>query len=165
MDSQLIIDVMKLTGKLETVDMVSCSATPLDPKTTLGSCFHNGSMGRTEYEVWVFAHTSEGDLVPLPCVGSRSSSNYAYTSSSYEEAPCLGEVLAGMEQPKGVVVVESDYDSWEGQEHTDETMVTYYPWITPDVGKIRRRVEDRLRKVDDPQMIIDIAIKLGVSLT
>ena len=163
MDSQLIINIMKLTG-LDTVDTVSCSATPLDPQVMFTSCYHDGSMGRTDYEVWVFAHTSEGDLVPLPCVGNRSSSNYAYTPSYEESAPCLGEVLAGMEPPKGVVVVVSDYDSWEGSETTDETRVTYYPWVAPDIKKIRRRVEDRLRKVDDPQLVIDIAVKLGVSL-
>ena len=33
-----------------------------------------------------------------------------------------------------------------------------------DTRKIRRRVEDRLRKLDDDTLIIELAVKLGVSL-
>ena len=164
MESQLIVKAMELTG-INVIDKVLHSATPIDLATRFSSCFHNGSMGRTEYEVWVFAHTSDG-LFPLPCVGERRSSNYAYSQRSETEAGTLAESLAVIaEPPKGIIVVESDYDSWEGQEEsTDEKRVTYYPWVAPDTKKIRRRVEDRLRKIDDPQLIIDLAVKLGVSI-
>ena len=33
-----------------------------------------------------------------------------------------------------------------------------------DLKKIRRRVEDRLRKSDNPNLIIEIALKMGVSI-
>jgi hypothetical protein len=63
-----------------------------------------------------------------------------------------------------IVVDRIDYRDWQGQDVTDDREVRVYPVRTIDTGKIRRRVEDALRKTSDESTILNLAVRLGVKI-
>jgi len=87
-----------------------------------------------------------------------------YDPTEVREAAPIGEQVTGSFE--GVVALEfhrRKFNCNSSPDEEDDYREVLY--ITPpDYGKMRRRVEDCLRKLSDPQKIFRIAVELGVKL-
>jgi hypothetical protein len=79
------------------------------------------------------------------------------------EPPTIGEQIASLDVTglEVTVISECTYRD-DDNDFRDEWYVPVKPL---DVKRIRRRVEDRLRKLNDPQTICNLALQLGCKIT
>ena len=92
-----------------------------DAPRVFESVEHDGSMGKSFHNVEVYAFTPEKVFVKVDVVNHYISSNYAYTEPRM--IPCKGVIP--MDVP--ILVINSGYDRWEGQEPREWHYATLYP--------------------------------------
>lgn len=78
----------------------------------------------------------------------------------YEDAPTIGEQIVGKKVKFLEVVIWVD-NSYDNEKWEKSFIVELIPL---DIKKIRRRVEDALRKTNDTNLIVRLANELGVKL-
>lgn len=129
--------------------------------------YHDGSAGCSSHKYGIWFEYQNGHIVRFESVvGDCWDSNYAYSQRRESSATQnLGEALYGNGfEPIAVYVAYNGSDSWSGQEDFEENSLTRYPCKSPDFVKIRRRLEDYLRKTSDSGMIMRLAGIAGVKL-
>lgn len=92
-----------------------------DSPRTFESMEHDGSMGRSFHNVEVYGFTPEKGFVKLDVVNHHTSSNYAYTEPKVMRAK--GIIPMGIP----ILVINTGYDRWEGQEPREWHYATLYP--------------------------------------
>jgi hypothetical protein len=127
----------------------------------------HGSMGSEEQSRCVYLLTLDGEWLVVPG-DYESKSNYAYEGTHSGDGMSVAELLSAKgissSEIDAVIVDRIDFRDWEGQDVTDEREVRVYPVRPIDTGKIRRRVEDALRKTNNESTILSLAVRLGVKI-
>jgi hypothetical protein len=127
----------------------------------------DGSMGFEQSSEEVFLLLNDGSWHEV-------TSNYYY-ESNYAHTPTIDEPglsVADYISAKGikttdieaVVLHKVEFSDWSGQEKEDEKKTTVYPVKIIDVKKIRRRVEDALRKTNSESTVLNLAVRLGCKI-
>ncbi len=128
----------------------------------------DGSCGESLELNMLFAILEDGEILDSPPPDYRQGSNYAYSTTYEGEGIPLGDAWGEyLNEIKYVVEYFRDYNNWEGtSDYRDERILILHLIREDDkdqIKKIRRRVEDALRK-SDPTQILRIASILGVKL-
>jgi hypothetical protein len=127
----------------------------------------DGSMGFEQSSEEIFLLLNDGSWHEV-------TSNYYY-ESNYAHTPTIDEPglsVADYISAKGikttdieaVVLHKVEFSDWSGQEKEGERETKVFPTKPIDTGKIRRRVEDALRKTNDESTILNLAVRLGVKI-
>lgn len=128
--------------------------------------FHDGSMGVSEDWEGYFAILRSGKILSSEDEGSVSS-NYAHSETVRRVAAPLGRQWAeSLGEIRAVLHIALTISNWSGQEQKDEREVFLTLIQAEDlerVKKIRRRVEDHLRKSSSTE-VLAVAGLLGVSV-
>ena len=115
-------------------------------------------------ELYVTAITREGIKLPLEQETDDKSGDQ-FVPDHTETAPTIGEQLAAMTDRDivGIELTRKEYCDWEDNAQW-KNFTEYFPVEQPDWKKLRRRLEDRLRKMDDIPKLYKIAIELNVNV-
>lgn len=140
---------------------------PLPLDKSWCSCSHDGSMGSDSEAFYVVVECTDEKMVDITAdvVGEERRSNYAHAQEYFTDATMsLGEAIAarGLD-PRAVRVRSVGHSDWSGQTREQWDTETRYPWVPPDVEKIRARLARKLKTVDDC-LLLQIAGLAGVNL-
>jgi len=130
--------------------------------------YFDGSLGVTKSINNFHAICEDGTILPSPDPEYSFGSNYAHSKREEREGVALGDAWGEhLNHVKYVVEYVRDLNDWSGGEVTNEMRLTLFLVREDDekrVKRIRRRVEDTLRKSGDPTIILRLATILGVKL-
>ena len=122
------------------------------------SRYFEGQAGSSVDRLRVIATIEDGEEFTLSEAWEQAhASNYDPTTSS--DAPTIGEQIAGREVVRQVFD-RLDRADWREESKYSETLLL----IQPDWTKVRRRVEDALRKTTDHVSLYRLAVELGVKI-
>ena len=85
----------------------------------------------------------------------------SYDKTTVQDAPTVGEQIAGLGAVKALIFHRDAYCSYQDGGDDDFQEILYL--TPPDYKKIRRRLEDRLRKSGDDE-IFRLAVSAGVKI-
>jgi hypothetical protein len=127
---------------------------------------HDGSMGISKDVTDYLICMNDGIYLHGMYRGGRSSSNYAYSQTVEENGERVHEFIKrqGYDIEDVVFIIEYEYrlHDWEGQEKLEDESLKFIPIISIDWDKVRRRIEDKLRK--DTEYIKFAALNSGINL-
>jgi hypothetical protein len=115
------------------------------------------SGGRNEDGLFVTAHLNDGKAVDLKTEIDHGDAMNTIPDY-HEDAPTIGEQIADLD------VVALSFRWVNVNQNEDEEWEEYLPIVPPDWGKLRRRVEDALRKTSDKSVLFSFANKLNVKI-
>lgn len=164
--STIIKNFPALTGKdfhgAQTVEIKEVDSQLWD--STFESRYHDGSCGVTDRKTSAFAVMADG--LKEIAVSDIWDSNYAYSQRSEKLAPTLREQLSdSIGSVVAIIAAGSVVEDWSGQKYEKYSWAVFWPVKLPDMAKIRRRVEDALRKSATEADMLEIAARLGCKLT
>jgi hypothetical protein len=128
---------------------------------------HYGSLGQDETSRLVFILTTDNVWHKIPsefeseCFHDHQG---RHSGTGMTVAEFLSAKGISSDEIEAVVLSRVDYRDWQGQDEMDEREVLVYPSRPIDTKKIRRRVEDALRKTNDESVILSLAVRLGVKI-
>jgi hypothetical protein len=128
---------------------------------------HYGSLGQDETSRLVFILTTDNVWHSVPVEGESESFHDhqgKHSGDGMSVADYISEKGISSSEIDAVIVDRIDYRDWQGQDLMDEREVSVYPSHPIDIKKIRRRVEDALRKTTDESVILSLAVRLGCKI-
>ncbi|MDD5294399.1 MAG: hypothetical protein PHP21_00520 [Patescibacteria group bacterium] len=135
--------------------------------TTPTDYYCSGGLGETEIVFSFTAVLNDGELLESPLPQYTRESTQAHSSTIAKPGVSLGEAWGEkLGEIKYIVEYHRDFCEWEGgSSNCDEEYIVLYI-VREDgkerISKIRRRIEDALRKCDDPMVILRLGAMLGV---
>ena len=129
-------------------------------KATPGTYYWEGVGGSTEDGISAVAVLKDGNKKALDESNEYENANGAKTVE--DPIPTIGEQISGLDVV-GLEIKAVSIHTWNDTEDFEGEF--YIPLQPLDVKRIRRRVEDALRKTTDATTVCNLALKLGCKLT
>jgi len=121
---------------------------------------YNWCDGQNHEGTRVFAQLRDGTERELQQAGTVSNGDN-YIADTTTTADTIGGQIAGLGTPVTALIFR--YEEW-GQNHEEDRWAEYLPIQPVDWPKLRRKVEDALRKSSDNAKLFGIAQNLSVKI-